>query len=105
MPSSNPAASPAPSPCVLILHEVAAYPAWKKIFDSAALLRRAAGERAYQVLRDETQPDLVVHFSRWTSHTDARSFFESPRLEEIRREAGVKAPRFLYLYEVEAGTL
>jgi hypothetical protein len=35
---------------VLIIHEVADYPAWKKVFDAAAELRREAGERSYQVL-------------------------------------------------------
>lgn len=90
---------------MLIIHEVESYPAWKAVFDAAAPLRQAAGERTYEVLRDATQPELVVHFSRWTSHADARRFFESPELEEIRRQAGVKAPRFLYLHQLETGTL
>ena len=54
-------------PHVLIIHEVADYPAWKKIFDAA------------------------------------REFFESPKLVQIRREAGVKAPEFIYLEQIEAG--
>ena len=35
----------------------------------------------------------------------ARAFFESPQLIESRERAGVEAPRFLYLHELEAGTL
>jgi len=31
--------------------------------------------------------------------------FESPRLVQIRKEAGVKAPAFIYLDEIEAGDL
>lgn len=31
--------------------------------------------------------------------------FESPRLVQIRKEAGVKAPEFIYLDEIEAGNL
>jgi len=46
-----------------------------------------------------------VHFSEWTSIDDARRFFESPRLVKIRAEAGVKAPEFIYLDQLEAGTL
>jgi quinol monooxygenase YgiN len=92
-------------PHVLILHEVADYPAWKKIFDGAAGIRKAAGERSFQVLRDQHDPNKIVHFSVWTSHAAARSFFESPRLVQIRLEAGVKAPDFIYLDELEAGTL
>jgi quinol monooxygenase YgiN len=90
---------------VLIIHEVADYEAWKKVFDSAAGIRKEAGERSYQVLRYEREPKRIVHFSVWTSLAAARAFFESPRLVEIRRAAGVKAPEFIYLEELEAGDL
>jgi quinol monooxygenase YgiN len=92
-------------PHVLILHEVADYAAWKKIFDNAAGIRKAAGERIYHVLRHENAPNRVVHFSAWTSLDAARGFFESPELVEIRRQAGVKFPEFLYLESLESGTL
>ncbi len=92
-------------PHVLIIHEVADYPAWKKVFDGAAGIRRDAGERSYQVLKYENEPNRIVHFSVWTSHADARRFFESPALVKIRAEAGVKAPDFIYLDELEAGDL
>lgn len=92
-------------PHVLIIHEVADHLAWKKIFDGAAGIRQAAGERSFQVLRYQHEPNKIVHFSVWTSHADARAFFESPRLVQIRAEAGVKAPDFIYLDEIEAGVL
>ncbi len=90
---------------VLIIHEVADYPAWKAIFDGAAGLRKAAGERSYQVLRYESDANRIVHFSAWTSLADARAFFESPRLQAIRREAGVRDPEFIYLEMMEEGVL
>ena len=92
-------------PYVLIMHEVADYPAWKKVFDGAAGLRRDAGERSYQVLKYQHDPNRIVHFSMWTSLDQARRFFESPQLVKIRTDAGVKAPEFIYLDELEAGTL
>jgi quinol monooxygenase YgiN len=92
-------------PRVLIVHKVADYAAWKKVFDGAAGIRREAGERSYQVLRDQREPHRVVQFSAWTSLAAARAFFESPRLVKIRSEAGVKAPEFIYLEESERGTL
>ena len=52
---------------VLIIHEVADYAAWKLVFDRAAGIRHAAGERSYQVLRYESDPNKIVHFSVWTS--------------------------------------
>ncbi len=94
-----------PLPYVLIIHEVVDYPAWKKVFDNAAGIRKAAGERSYQVLCYENDPRKVVHFSTWTSLADARTFFESPELVEIRKQAGVKAPDFIYLNPLESGTL
>jgi len=90
---------------VLIIHEVADYPAWKKVFDGAAGIRKDAGERSYQLLRYPDDPNRIVHFSAWTSIADARNFFESPNLVRIRAEAGVKAPEFIYLDPIESGTL
>lgn len=90
---------------VLIIHEVADYTAWKAVFDRAAGIRKAAGERSYQVLKYENEPNRIVHFSAWTSIADARAFFESPQLVQIRKEAGVKAPEFIYLEQIEAGEL
>lgn len=92
-------------PHVLIIHEVADYPAWKKIFDGAAGIRREAGERAYQVLKSQSDPNRIVHFSVWTSLDDAKAFFESPKLVQIRNDAGVKAPEFIYLEQIESGEL
>ena len=90
---------------VLIIHEVADYSAWKSVFDGAAGIRKEAGERSYQVLKYEKQPNKIVHFSAWSSIANAKEFFESERLVEIRKQAGVQAPEFIYLEQLEHGTL
>ena len=90
---------------VLIIHAVKDYVEWKKVFDGAAALRKNAGEQSYYVLRDEKDANKVVHFSKWSSLADAKAFFESPKLVEIRRQAGVEAPEFNYLNILEQGTL
>lgn len=90
---------------VLIIHEVEAYPVWKKVFDQAASIRKHAGEIRYQLLRYDNAANHIVHFSEWTSLDAARQFFESPELAEIRRKAGVKMPEFIYLREIERGDL
>jgi len=92
-------------PHVLIIHDVESYPAWKLVFDRATGIRKAAGELNYQLLRHESNANRVVHLSAWRSLASARSFFESPQLVRIREEAGVKAPEFLYLEQIEQGTL
>ena len=90
---------------VLIIHEVEDYTAWKTVFDDAADIRHEAGERRFQVLRDHADPNKIIHFPQWTSADAARRFFESDRLVEIRKRAGVKAPQFIYLDEADAGDL
>lgn len=90
---------------VLIIYEVEDYQAWKKVFDNAADIRKEAGEISYHVLKYENDANKIVHFSVWTSHENAKSFFESPKLVQIRKEAGVKAPDFIYLDQLEAGIL
>ena len=92
-------------PYVLIIHEVESYRAWKAIFDGAVQIRKEAGEVSYQLLRYDSDANNVVHFSQWSSLAAARAFFESPRLVEIRNQAGVKAPEFIYLEELERGVL
>ena len=75
---------------VLIIHEVADYPAWKKIFDQAAALRKGAGEIAYQVLKYENDPNRIVHFSRWSFLKAARELFLEQGVENVttRKIAG-----------------
>jgi len=90
---------------VLIIHEVESYPAWKAIFDQAAEIRKNAGEMSYRLLRYDDDANAIVHFSEWSSLANARRFFESPELVEIRKNAGVKAPNFIYLQEIENGIL
>ena len=90
---------------VLIIHAVRDYDDWKLVFDSAASIRREAGEQSYQVLRYESDRNKVVHFSKWESIAKAKAFFESAALIAIRKQAGVEAPEFVYLYQLEAGNL
>jgi len=92
-------------PHVLIIHEVENYQTWKKIFDDAAGLRKEAGEISYQVLKYQDDANKIVHFSVWTSIAAAKVFFESPEVVQIRIDAGVKAPEFIYLEKLEAGVL
>ncbi len=89
---------------VLIIHEVEDYESWKQVFDNAADIRQEAGERTYQVLKYQNNQNKIVHFSAWTSIDDARRFFESPKLVQIRIEAGVKSPEFIYLDQLDSGT-
>ena len=78
---------------------------WKGIRHGRQFLTKRAGEISYQLLCYDTDANKIVHFSEWSSLDKARRFFESPELIEIRRKAGVKAPAFIYLQEIEHGVL
>lgn len=90
---------------VLIIHKVEDYFVWKLMFDQAIHIRKEAGEISYQLLRYDTDSNNIVHLSVWNSLANARIFFESSELIEIRKLAGVKAPTFIYLEEIERGIL
>ncbi len=90
---------------VLIIHQVKDYPIWKAIFDKAADIRKEAGEMSYQLLKYESDANKIVHFSQWNSLDNAKQFFESAKLIQIRIDAGVEAPDFIYLEEIENGIL
>lgn len=90
---------------ILIIHKVEDYKVWETIFENAAQIRKAAGELSYQVLSFQNDINKVVHFSKWSSHEAAKAFFESPELIQIRKDAGVKAPEFMYLNELKNGIL
>lgn len=90
---------------VLIIHAVKDYEIWKAIFDAASGIRKVAGEESYHLLREEHDSKKIVHFSSWSSLAKPRAFFESEQLAEIRRQAGVEKPRFIYLHALEQRTL
>ena len=90
---------------VLIIHEVEDYDAWKVIFDNAASIRKDAGEQSFQVLKYEKDKNKIIHFSKWSSISNAKVFFESPELIKIREQAGVKVPEFIYLNQLANGVL
>jgi quinol monooxygenase YgiN len=89
----------------LVIHHVADYPKWKQIFDNAAALRREAGEISFQVHIHAEDPHRVVHHAAWKSVEHARTFFESPEIEAIRKAAGVERPEFHYLQQLDGGAL
>lgn len=72
---------------VLIIHEVKDYAALENVFNNATSLRKKASEISYQVLKYISKQNKIVHFAKWNSHENARKFFESPKLVQIRLKA------------------
>jgi len=89
----------------MIIHEVEDYTAWKIVFDNAAGIRKEAGEISFQVFKYDSMPNKIIHLSLWNDMEKAKQFFNSPKLVQIRKEAGVKAPDFIYLDLLDEGVL
>lgn len=86
---------------LLIHHEVADYPAWKSVFESALDWRQKNGERGYRIFHSAGNiNDLTILFE-WESLERARAFIASDELKSRMAKAGVKGePRVEFLAEV-----
>lgn len=91
---------------LMVRHRVADYDAWKAAFDSFVDMRRAAGEKSYQVLSVAGEPNNIVVLCEWDSVERARAFAQSPELRDTMQKIGVtEPPDIYYLEEVAHATV
>ncbi len=75
---------------VLVHHEVADYPVWKAMFDSALDFRHQHGERGCRIFhRAGNLNDLTLLFE-WENLEQARDFLGSDELQARMKASGVK---------------
>jgi quinol monooxygenase YgiN len=87
-------------------HRVKDYKAWKKGFDSARPIRRAGGEKSYQIFQVDNDKNNLLLFFEWDNLDNARKYLESPELQNAMEQAGVlEKPDVYFLEEVDRGTL
>jgi heme-degrading monooxygenase HmoA len=77
---------------VLIHHEVADYPAWKAVFDSALDWRQKNGERSCRIFHSVGNVNELTLLFEWESLERARAFAASDELKARMAKAGVKGP-------------
>jgi heme-degrading monooxygenase HmoA len=81
----------------LVLHKVADYEAWRKIYDSVAGLQAAGGVTQESVYRMADDPDTVLVLHYFDSVDAARAFFANPDLRDAMQRGGVEGePRIEY---------
>ena len=86
---------------VLVHHEVADYPAWKSVFESALDWRRKNGERSYRIFHSAGNLNDLTLWFEWESLEAARAFMSSDELKARMASAGVKGqPRVEFLTEM-----
>ncbi|MBV9354487.1 MAG: cyclase [Chloroflexi bacterium] len=74
-----------------VLHRVADYDAWRRVYDGVADMQREGGVTEDAVYRAEGDPNNVLVMHRFGSAQEAHSFFENPELRRAMQEAGVDA--------------
>ena len=83
-----------------VLHRVADYDAWRRVYDGVADLQREGGVVEDAVYRQADDPDNVLVMHRFGSADEAKAFFANPDLRAALADAGVDMGTFrLEIYE------
>lgn len=86
---------------VLVRHEVADYPAWKSVFESALDWRHKNGERSCRIFHNAGNINDLTLLFEWESLEAARAFMGSEELKARMAKAGVKGqPRVEFITEM-----
>ncbi len=89
---------------VHVRHRVKDFAAWKSVFDNAIKMRKTSGEKSYQVLQPENDPNNLVLLFEWDSLANARKFLASTELKSAMKQAGViEEPEVYFLKEAARG--
>jgi quinol monooxygenase YgiN len=81
----------------LVLHRVADYDAWRKVYDSVADMQNNGGVTQQSVHRMAGDPDNVLVICHFGDVETAKAFFASPDLKDAMQRAGVQGePRIEY---------
>lgn len=84
---------------VLVRHRVSDFAAWRPVFEGAAELRRASGERSFHVYEELGDPDHVIGLFEWDTAENAKGFFANPELRKAMDESGVTEPPDIWYLE------
>ena len=91
---------------LLVKHKVKDYAAWKKVFDGFIETRKAGGEKNYQILYPDNEPNNLLAFFEWDNLDNARRFANSSELKNAMSNAGViNHPEIYFLEEHAVGTV
>ena len=91
---------------MIVRHKVENYANWKKTFDAFAEVRKAGGEKSFQILHLDDDPNNIMVVFEWDDLQGAKDFMGTPELEAAMIAAGVVEPPDTYfLHEVERGTI
>ena len=88
-------------PYLIIRHKVTDFDKWHSVFKSHDEAQRKAGLKDPQLLRDASNPDIVVCFFRVDDIDKAEAFTETPHSKKALKESGIIGePEILLLHEI-----
>ncbi|MGF9649911.1 hypothetical protein AAIH32_18280 [Pseudarthrobacter oxydans] len=83
----------------LILHRVADYDAWRKVYDSVADMQKDGGVTKESVHRMADDPDNVLVIHEFESVAAAKAFFARANLKDAMQRGGVQGEPRIELFE------
>lgn len=87
-----------PAPGAVVVHDVADYDAWKRVFDEHDPKRKQAGIIGYAVNRRTDNPNTIVVYLQADSLDQLRAFVSSADLKSVMERAGViGAPQITFV--------
>ncbi len=90
---------------VLSILKVEDYARWKSDWDNSIDMRRASGQKSFQIFRTVDDPNSLVLFIEWDNPDNARRFVQSEELREALQRSGVSQIENYFLEELEKGAL
>ena len=84
---------------LFVKHKVKDYSAWKKVFDGFDDTRKASGEKSYQILHPDNDPNKLFAIFKWDNLENAKKFAGSSELKEAMSNAGVIEQPEIYFLE------
>ncbi|MFC9772563.1 MULTISPECIES: hypothetical protein [unclassified Pseudarthrobacter] len=82
-----------------ILHRVADYDAWRKLYDSVGDMQKEGGVTEHSVHRMVDDPDNVLVIHHFADLDTARAFFGRADLKEAMERGGVQGQPRVELFE------
>jgi hypothetical protein len=77
---------------MIVIHEVADFAAWKKVYDSVEPLRKKSGIFGAAVNRGLDAPNLVTVYHQAATRAELEAFVGSAELKAAMKAGGVKGP-------------
>ncbi len=84
---------------IIVRQKVEDYQKWKRIFDLAAGLRKASGEKSCKIFRSSNDLNEVIVLSEWDDLRNAVKYSQNKLFKEAAEKAGILTKPVIYMPE------